>query len=238
MAASTPGATGREVVAEKPGSTWTQSGWGEPACYGCPPLPSAAFRSCPIAKGHRRRRRSGRALAGGSPAPSGHLSGHPVPGGHPHSRAQAPAPPAGLRPLRPDGGALGSRPLGGALEPRDLDAGRDGARGGLHRRRAHAQPVHRPVVRPAPADRAVRGAGVALLRELQAATLVKGEHIEDSRDGRVVRLLLDELHRMDVLPLHLPAPSDPRLLRICQHLQKHPAMKPRCRTGRRRWRWT
>ncbi|MGT9865653.1 AraC family transcriptional regulator [Stenotrophomonas maltophilia group sp. P373] len=62
-----------------------------------------------------------------------------------------------------------------------------------------------------------------LLRELlQAATLVKGEHIEDSRDGRVVRLLLDELHRMDVLPLHLPAPSDPRLQRICQHLQKHP----------------
>ncbi|MFX5777173.1 hypothetical protein ABTE06_23430, partial [Acinetobacter baumannii] len=33
-----------------------------------------------------------------------------------------------------------------------------------------------------------------LLRELlQAATLIKGEHIEDSRDGRVVRLLLDEL---------------------------------------------
>ena len=62
-----------------------------------------------------------------------------------------------------------------------------------------------------------------LLRELlQAATLIKGEHIEDSRDGRVVRLLLDELHRMDVLPLHLPAPTDPRLQRICQHIQKHP----------------
>ncbi|PZT06056.1 AraC family transcriptional regulator [Stenotrophomonas maltophilia] len=62
-----------------------------------------------------------------------------------------------------------------------------------------------------------------LLRELlQAATLVKGEHIEDSRDGRVVRLLLDELHRMDVLPLHLPSPTDPRLQRICQHIQKHP----------------
>lgn len=62
-----------------------------------------------------------------------------------------------------------------------------------------------------------------LLRELlQAATLIKGEHIEDSRDGRVVRLLLDELHRMDVLPLHLPSPTDPRLQRICQHIQKHP----------------
>lgn len=51
-----------------------------------------------------------------------------------------------------------------------------------------------------------------LLRELlQAATLIKGEHIENSRDGRVVRLLLDELHRMDVLPppagAHRPAPA-------------------------------
>ena len=62
-----------------------------------------------------------------------------------------------------------------------------------------------------------------LLRELlHAATLIEGEHHDDSRDGRVVRLLLDELHRMDVLPLHLPTPTDPRLQRICQHIQKHP----------------
>jgi AraC-like DNA-binding protein len=62
-----------------------------------------------------------------------------------------------------------------------------------------------------------------LLRELlQAAILIDGPHEEDSRDGRVVRLMLDELHRMDVLPLHLPEPVDPRLHRICQHIQKHP----------------
>ncbi|MBR7513322.1 AraC family transcriptional regulator, partial [Mycobacterium tuberculosis] len=61
-----------------------------------------------------------------------------------------------------------------------------------------------------------------LLRELLlAASLIESAHVDDSRDGRVVRLLLDELHRMDVLPLHLPSPTDPRLQRICQHIQKH-----------------
>ncbi len=63
-----------------------------------------------------------------------------------------------------------------------------------------------------------------LLRELLlAASLIEGAHEDDSRDGRVVRLLLDELRRMDALPLHLPEPSDPRLLKICLHIQKHPA---------------
>ncbi|KAF1017537.1 MAG: HTH-type transcriptional regulator NimR [Stenotrophomonas maltophilia] len=62
-----------------------------------------------------------------------------------------------------------------------------------------------------------------LLRELlHVATLIEQPFEEDTRDGRVVRLLLDELHRMDVLPLHLPQPTDPRLQRICQHIQKHP----------------
>ena len=41
-------------------------------------------------------------------------------------------------------------------------------------------------------------AQVTMRELLQAATLIKGEHIEDSRDGRVVRLLLDELHRSPI----------------------------------------
>jgi len=62
-----------------------------------------------------------------------------------------------------------------------------------------------------------------LLRELlDTATRLQGPFIEDSRDGRVLRLLLDELQRMDVLPLHLPDPVDARLQRICSHLQRHP----------------
>jgi AraC-like DNA-binding protein len=41
-----------------------------------------------------------------------------------------------------------------------------------------------------------------------------------TRDGRVMRLILDELRALPVLPLHLHMPSDPRLLRICKRLQQ------------------
>ena len=58
-----------------------------------------------------------------------------------------------------------------------------------------------------------------LLRELiQAATEVDPGYAANSRDGRVMRLLLDELHALPVLPLHLPQPADPRLHRICSRL--------------------
>ncbi|MDM0107012.1 AraC family transcriptional regulator [Variovorax sp. J22R24] len=43
-----------------------------------------------------------------------------------------------------------------------------------------------------------------------------------TRDGRVMRLILDELRALPVLPLHLQMPSDPRLLRICERLHEHP----------------
>ncbi|KAG1313345.1 hypothetical protein G6F62_014096 [Rhizopus arrhizus] len=97
----------------------------------------------------------------------------------PHRRPQASAPPAGLRHLGADGGALGSGPLGGALDPCDLDAGRHGARGRLHRRRAHAQPVHRPVVRAAVAGRTVRGTGGT-----PAARAAAGCHADQGRAHR------------------------------------------------------
>jgi AraC-like DNA-binding protein/quercetin dioxygenase-like cupin family protein len=62
-----------------------------------------------------------------------------------------------------------------------------------------------------------------LLRELiQAATEVAPGYTENSRDGRVMRLLLDELHALPVLPLHLPQPTDARLHRICARLLAAP----------------
>ncbi|MFT3813474.1 MAG: helix-turn-helix transcriptional regulator [Acidovorax sp.] len=62
-----------------------------------------------------------------------------------------------------------------------------------------------------------------LLRELiQAAMDVARPYVPDSRDGRLMRLLLDELRALPVLPMHLPHPADPRLQRICQHLQQRP----------------
>ncbi|MFZ6641984.1 AraC family transcriptional regulator [Undibacterium sp. TC4M20W] len=66
-----------------------------------------------------------------------------------------------------------------------------------------------------------------LLRELIRAAMELSQpelsdlhYIPDSRDGRVMRLILDEIRVLPVLPLHLQMPSDPRLLRICELLQQ------------------
>ena len=62
-----------------------------------------------------------------------------------------------------------------------------------------------------------------LLRELVvAAMVIPLDYAVDSRDGRLMRLLLDELQGRAVLPLHLPLPSDPRLRRICEGLTRDP----------------
>ncbi|WP_407713765.1 AraC family transcriptional regulator [Comamonas testosteroni] len=58
-----------------------------------------------------------------------------------------------------------------------------------------------------------------LLRELIiAAGHITQPHKTDSRDSRLIRLLIDELQELPVLPLHLPQPNDPRLIRICEHI--------------------
>lgn len=58
-----------------------------------------------------------------------------------------------------------------------------------------------------------------LLRELiLAAVGIAGEVPADSRDGRVLRLLLDELTSEPALPLHLPLPNEPRLRRLCRDM--------------------
>jgi AraC-like DNA-binding protein/quercetin dioxygenase-like cupin family protein len=62
-----------------------------------------------------------------------------------------------------------------------------------------------------------------LLRELiRAAMEVRQPYVPDSRDGRLMRFILDELRALPVLPLHLQMPTDSRLLRICEQLQQHP----------------
>jgi AraC-like DNA-binding protein len=60
-----------------------------------------------------------------------------------------------------------------------------------------------------------------LLRELiRAAVDMRQPYVAGTRDGRVMRLILDELRALPVLPLHLQMPSDSRLLRICERLQQ------------------
>jgi hypothetical protein len=62
-----------------------------------------------------------------------------------------------------------------------------------------------------------------LLRELLvAAVRIPLDYDLEGRDGRLMRLLLDELRALDVLPLHLPTPADPRLRRVCDALSEHP----------------
>lgn len=62
-----------------------------------------------------------------------------------------------------------------------------------------------------------------LLRELiQAASVVSYPYPDDSRDSRLMSLILDELRLLPELPLHLPQPQDARLRIICEQLQRQP----------------
>lgn len=61
-----------------------------------------------------------------------------------------------------------------------------------------------------------------LLRELiRAAMTAQQPYAPGTRDGRVMRLILDEVRALPVLALHLQMPADTRVLRICEHLQQH-----------------
>ncbi len=66
-----------------------------------------------------------------------------------------------------------------------------------------------------------------LLRELiQAATQVPAQYRADSRNGRLMRFLLDELRSsLPVLPFHLPWPDDERIARVCRALAQNPAQQ-------------
>ncbi|WP_153946458.1 helix-turn-helix transcriptional regulator [Cupriavidus sp. U2] len=62
-----------------------------------------------------------------------------------------------------------------------------------------------------------------LLRELILAAIdVPALYDMDSRDGRLMRLLLDEVKLVPTLPLHLPRPTDPDLRTICDQIVGEP----------------
>ena len=62
-----------------------------------------------------------------------------------------------------------------------------------------------------------------LLRELiLAAVEIPQPYEKDSREGRIMRLLLDEVAILPVLPLRLSYPVSPDLLPICQRLVERP----------------
>jgi len=62
-----------------------------------------------------------------------------------------------------------------------------------------------------------------LLRELILAAInIPLPYAADSRAGRLMRLLLDEVLLVPTLPLHLPRPADPGLRRICDAIVDSP----------------
>lgn len=62
-----------------------------------------------------------------------------------------------------------------------------------------------------------------LMRELILGAIeVSLPYRADSRDGRLMRLLLDEIKTSQTLPLHLPHPEDRRLLKVCDALLEKP----------------
>lgn len=91
--------------------------------------------------------------------------------------------------------------------------------GEVHMRAAFVEPDAAPGL---PTQCVVLGIS-ALLRELILAALdIPLSYQRDSRDGRLMRLLLDELHTLQTLPLHLPQPSDALLQPICDRLRESP----------------
>jgi AraC-like DNA-binding protein len=62
-----------------------------------------------------------------------------------------------------------------------------------------------------------------LLSELiQASIAITEPYEQNSREARVMNLILDELKILPTLPLHLPQPADPRIQAICTTLQQDP----------------
>lgn len=64
-----------------------------------------------------------------------------------------------------------------------------------------------------------------LLRELiRAAIALPHEYDATGPDGRLMALIIDQLHTLDQAPLHLPWPEDARLQRIVETLSSNPAL--------------
>jgi AraC-like DNA-binding protein len=73
-----------------------------------------------------------------------------------------------------------------------------------------------------PADCAVVAVSPLLNALIVEAVNVRVPYPQHSRDGRLMRLLIDEIVQMPTLPLNLPYPSDPRLQVIHERIMKTP----------------
>ena len=91
--------------------------------------------------------------------------------------------------------------------------------GEVHMRAAFVRPDAAPGL---PTQCAVLGISPLLRELILAALAVPLQYESDSRDGRLMRLMLDEIRTLQTLPLHLPQPSDTLLQAICDTLRESP----------------
>jgi AraC-like DNA-binding protein len=102
----------------------------------------------------------------------------------------------------------------GGIEHEILMSGR------VHMRTLYVEPDAAPGL----PDRCCAVSVSGLLRELiLRAVAMPVDYDEAGPDGRVARLILDELRVLPTLPLHLPSPRDPRLVRLCAAITAAPA---------------
>jgi AraC-like DNA-binding protein len=59
------------------------------------------------------------------------------------------------------------------------------------------------------------------------------EYDVEGRDGRIMALILDELAAAPTIPLHVPMPQDPRLMRVCRAILDNPAQSDTLDDGAR-----
>lgn len=91
--------------------------------------------------------------------------------------------------------------------------------GAVHMRSLFLKPN---VARALPSSLQVVGISPLLRELIKAAAAIDRPYAASSREGRLMRLILDELRTLPELPLHLPRPADRRLRAICEQLDRRP----------------
>ncbi len=94
------------------------------------------------------------------------------------------------------------------------------ARGRLSLRSLYFKPALTPAM---PASCAVVTVSPLLRELILAAVAMPTEYDEAGAGGRLVSVLLDQIQTLPTTPLHLPMPTDARLLPIVEALSNHPA---------------
>ena len=141
-----------------------------------------------------------------------------------------------LRDRRGHGSALGAEPVDSAAQSRLLDALRARALPALRGPAENAQRVCAPRRFPnLPTETKAVSISPLLSELIKASVSLKPPYAEDSRDARVMRLILDELAILPALPLSLPQPADPRIQRFAWRCNGIRAMPRPWRTGANDW---